>query len=1358
MASQIPWYLKVHQLEIVPYIANFQQSCRHCHTMLLVSNKPAIRERHGWCCNNGVMTAIPRLREYPEQLQPLLFNNAAFKEKIRWVNNTLSFSRNVMTGGERKFDGPSNVIMCGRSYHILKPMEGEYEGSLKWFLFDAQGHRNHAEQYNIPVEFVSPWKTLIENVNPIVNEIKQQLNETDTQNFEICISQCHSSGEIAALSNPFNMNQPVGRKVVVVRNDGIVAENPEFIDVLSAMYEPLQYPLLFPYHDRYDGWGLKVPVGGRTYTIKEWCRYRMLSEPRFTYMGKLGGEWIVDSYSRIEDQRIAYLRNARVIQTRQMFGNSSGAGTSPDESRFLGSLPSGFIGSNAWVSEHVANALACAKDLGNPSLFITMTTNTRWPEIVSVLDKYPGLTAYDIPIVVCRAFKQRLSALFQWMKLNLGLIDYQIHVIEYQKRGLPHAHILVKLSPEIPFSYLSELISAEVPDRKENPSLYDKVMGFMQHSKNHLSQDSRGRSQRCNKNGFCQYNFPQPIRATNQIDDRGRVQWRRRTEADKWTNPHIPALLELLDCHIMVDYCSTANVIFYLFKYFFKQLETALYNISRTRNTDNADNVNADGQLDAVPNEMTDFTKARWLCSSAAVWRILGYTTTHCAPTVVVVDVHLQNKQLGQMARTNSVASSVSQLLQYLNRPIDSEFDDLTILDFFRQYVVRSATNFNEADLKPRQYLLRVSDINTDRQYKLTKRTKSAVSRLRVYPVKSGELYYMRAILKKFPVRTWEQIKTVDDVQYSTYQAAAVAHGLFAEHEQAFFAMKEGVEESYSPGQLRFLFASIIVCMPCDALALYEDFIDAMDQDHREWFPRDDYRDRCLTEIQSYLIAQGASLSKFDLPEPRENTTESDKERDYFNARKSYLTTKLALCEQQFNEEQLGIYNELAEDAADVSDVDHAFFLDGKAGRGKTFLMDAIVSKLRLSNFIVLVVGSTALSVTSYDRGRTAHSTFSIPVKDGNFEFECTVKEGSAKWQMIESAFAVLWEEMPMANKASVQAVDELLKKIMNNKRVFGGKRFYGVGDFGQVAPIIKGCGASATVEASIRSSYLWKHFKVLQLHAPMRNREDPELSDWVDQIRDGHDEYVSMDLLPTSTNKDSSLRWLFPTPLLTQPYECIKRSYLSPLNKDVDQVNKGILDRMPGNSSKYYSFDSIKEGSNPPPALNGELLQDYLALFTEPGIPNHELELKEGCICTIQRNLSIEKGLVKNAKVVVVKLNKYSIQVAVLRKDGRPVTTEDTFPLSRIVFEFNPGNSNWTVQRMQFPLRLAYATTFNSCQGSTMDRVLVGLEIDVFAHGQLYTALTRVRRRADAMVLLADNNMEKTVRNVVLQELISAI
>ena len=65
---------------------------------------------------------------------------------------------------------------------------------------------------------------------------------------------------------------------------------------------------------------------------------------------------------------------------------------------------------------------------------------------------------------------------------------------------------------------------------------------------------------------------------------------------------------------------------------------------------------------------------------------------------------------------------------------------------------------------------------------------------------------------------------------------------------------------------------------------------------------------------------------------------------------------------------------------------------------------------------------------------------------------------------------------------------------------------------------------------------------------------------------------------------------------------------------------------------------------------------------------------------------------------------------------------------IPRICFEFTPARSMWMIQRLQYPLQLAYATTFHGCVGLTLDRTFINMQLDVFIHRQLYTSISRVR------------------------------
>ena len=106
-------------------------------------------------------------------------------------------------------------------------------------------------------------------------------------------------------------------------------------------------------------------------------------------------------------------------------------------------LPASFLGSRAWAASEVADSLALCRSKGKPSFFIRITTNPNWPEINEKLA--PGQTASDIPLVVCRSFKARLEMAIKVIGKHFGTIVYLIRVIEFQKRGPPHAHLIIKV-------------------------------------------------------------------------------------------------------------------------------------------------------------------------------------------------------------------------------------------------------------------------------------------------------------------------------------------------------------------------------------------------------------------------------------------------------------------------------------------------------------------------------------------------------------------------------------------------------------------------------------------------------------------------------------------------------------------------------------------------------------------------------------------------------------------------------------------------------------------------------------------------------------------------------------------------
>ena len=264
-------------------------------------------------------------------------------------------------------------------------------------------------------------------------------------------------------------------------------------------------------------------------------------------------------------------------------------------------------------------------------------------------------------------------------------------------------------------------------------------------------------------------------------------------------------------------------------------------------------------------------------------------------------------------------------------------------------------------------------------------------------------------------------------------------------------------------------------------------------------------------------------------------------------------------------------------------------FIDGKAGRGKSYVVECLTWLLRSKEEIVLVTGSTALSVVGYDRGRTAHSTFGIPVKEDNSDISCRIRPGSAQAKLICAAKFIIWDELPMANRAAVEAVDTLLQTLKSSAAPFGGIPFLGVGDFRQVAPVVKNQYKTGVLDSSIRSSLLWPKFQVFRLHAPIRNAVDPTFSTWVDSIGEDSNGLSTIDVndLVKSKNIEETKNWLFPPEVLAKPEACAQRAYLTTLNVDVDDFNQRVFDGLQGAQSKSMISKS-KQAFNAQQALIG--------------------------------------------------------------------------------------------------------------------------------------------------------------------------
>ena len=119
-------------------------------------------------------------------------------------------------------------------------------------------------------------------------------------------------------------------------------------------------------------------------------------------------------------------------------------------------LPSSYLGGPRDMHQRYLDGMAIARHFKKIDIFLTMTANPGWPEIRC--EVLYGQQVTDHPDLVSHVFQLKKKALMHAVLKDgiFGPCVAHVYAIEFQKRGLPHMHLLLflktgykLLSPEI---------------------------------------------------------------------------------------------------------------------------------------------------------------------------------------------------------------------------------------------------------------------------------------------------------------------------------------------------------------------------------------------------------------------------------------------------------------------------------------------------------------------------------------------------------------------------------------------------------------------------------------------------------------------------------------------------------------------------------------------------------------------------------------------------------------------------------------------------------------------------------------------------------------------------------------------
>ena len=1042
-------------------------------------------------------------------------------------------------------------------------------------------------------------------------------------------------------------------------------------------------------------------------------------------------------------------------------------------------LAASFHGGPRHLKQLANNSLIIVSKLGDPTIFLTATCNPIWPEIVEML--LPGQTAFDRPDITVRIFHEKLKILLKNIRdgyyFGDSTVVYELRVIEYQHRGLPHAHVVFKLSNVPPKSdedncceWIDRWISAEMPDPIYEKELYCKVSTHMIHQK-----CKKGVNGCLREDGTCKKGFSNvDLRQKTRFDEKGYPVYRKRNIIDLRVVSYHKQILIDWDGHINVAFCGKSFVVLYLYKYLFKGNKKLKILFDNTKDVHDDD-------------EITHYLRGRLICSMDAMWRCFGYQTYPSTfPSITLIKV-----KLPYHLKSISDEGKISDLDIYFKRP--KCLCNLTYTEFYDNYdygysypkkyetIVENITNLNNINnyvFDMTEICLTILSSSKIKKLYIYKRLNpnDSICRMSMVYIYMGEIYYLRLLLLNIPAFGYDDLLTYNGTKYTLFQNCALARKLITNETLGLDTFKEASNFS-TPSERRNLFVMLTLQgYPTLCIfeneemlkLLYEDYFN--DFTNNLTFHNTEYsKNKLMETLQTKFQDNDRSLEEYGLPNPITLNTELEREKFKYNiTEQNELFIELDNKIPNNIEQEIflkDVYNSIEKNISKI------YFLAGSAGTGKSTMMKKIIYKARSQNKIVLGCAATALAAQVYENFDTFHGLFKYPVVEEMEDIdqidciELSMSNYPQRKELINAASIIIWDEAPSNEYHCFKTVYEYFD-------CFKGKIIICLGDWKQTPPVVKYGSVSDICKASIINSPIWSLFNVFKLTINMRllgeinaNKHNEEYiqkqKDYANmlinigegncdnvnviqyEIKESDKIYNDMILYNEDTkninstiglqtvkililnytnNIDDAINFVFP-----DQFNCIENlcdsAILCATNKSVNKWNNLIQSYNPEEENillSYDTFDSVDDTKN---VLKKMITKDVLESYNMSNVPPHKLNLKINDICFIMRNLNKKEGLTNNTRVRIMYIGKNFVRVCTLNKYPK------FFNIPRIRFNVNlPYGKSFTMCRLQFPLRLAYSMTYNKSQGQELNKCLVDITSPPFVHGHLYVALSRIR------------------------------
>jgi ATP-dependent DNA helicase PIF1 len=385
-----------------------------------------------------------------------------------------------------------------------------------------------------------------------------------------------------------------------------------------------------------------------------------------------------------------------------------------------------------------------------------------------------------------------------------------------------------------------------------------------------------------------------------------------------------------------------------------------------------------------------------------------------------------------------------------------------------------------------------------------------------------------------------------------------------------------------------------------------------------------------------------------------------------------------------------------------ILNTDQNFFITGKAGTGKSTLLE----HLRLmAERQIIVLAPTGISAVNVN-GDTIHSFFTLKpgFEKEEAEHMSFSKKKKEKFQRIKT---IAIDEISMVRADLLDAIDIVLRRSRKNQQPFGGVQMVFFGDLYQLPPVITFSDKDkffseyqspyffdAEVfrgQTNLFSGFAMKHIELGKIY----RQSDRYFIDLLNAIRDNS----------INDNQIMELNKYCQPDFVPDNYE--NYIYLMTTNQSANKINETKLQQLKTEEKVFMAHQT--------------------GTVTKNLYPNDEkLVFRVGAQIMFICNDS-ERRWVNGTLGKVLEINDNESVIKVEKNDGKIVEVKKyLWEISKYVFTKGEFVRKKLGTFAQMPIKLAWAITIHKSQGKTFDKVIIDFNNGTFAHGQAYVALSR--------------------------------